>query len=77
MGVAGLGQIGAVAVFSDAQVRDVIGGPDGILAVGAAPRCILCVATVSVETARWAYRECAERGSSFVDCGVTGGRAIA
>jgi 3-hydroxyisobutyrate dehydrogenase len=66
-----------VAVFDDAQVRQVIAGDDGILAATTAPAVVTVLSTVTLETIRWAGAACEPRGIAVVDCGVSGGRAIA
>jgi 3-hydroxyisobutyrate dehydrogenase-like beta-hydroxyacid dehydrogenase len=63
-----------VAVFDDAQVRDVVGG---ILAAGQPPAVLVVLSTVALETVQWAAAECAPRGIRVVDCGVSGGRSFA
>jgi 3-hydroxyisobutyrate dehydrogenase len=66
-----------VAVFDDAQVRQVIAGEAGILAASAAPRVVAVLSTVTLDTILWAGAECEPNGIAVVDCGVSGGRAIA
>ncbi|MFB8275771.1 NAD(P)-dependent oxidoreductase [Nocardia colli] len=64
----------SVAVVNDAQVRDVITGPDGILR-SAAPGTVVAVhSTISDQTAEELAGECATHGVEFVDAPVSGGR---
>jgi 3-hydroxyisobutyrate dehydrogenase-like beta-hydroxyacid dehydrogenase len=62
-----------VAVFDDAQVRDVLAGDDGVLAATDVPSDVIILSTVTLETIRWAESACRERGIALLDCGVTGG----
>jgi 3-hydroxyisobutyrate dehydrogenase len=66
-----------IAVFDDAQLEAVLVGEDAILEADDPAASVVSLATVSVATARWAYAEAAARGVKFLDCGVTGGRAMA
>ncbi|KAA8889288.1 NAD(P)-dependent oxidoreductase [Nocardia colli] len=64
----------SVAVVNDAQVRDVITGPEGILR-SAAPGTVVAVhSTISDQTAEELAGECATHGVEFVDAPVSGGR---
>ncbi|MEV6559887.1 NAD(P)-dependent oxidoreductase [Nocardia sp. NPDC051756] len=64
----------SVAVVNDAQVRDVLTGPGGILR-SAAPGTVVAVhSTISDQTAEELAGECAAHGVEFVDAPVSGGR---
>jgi 3-hydroxyisobutyrate dehydrogenase-like beta-hydroxyacid dehydrogenase len=65
-----------VAVFDDAQVRDVLAGPGGILAASPPVRAVVVLSTVTAGTIAWAAAEAAAHGVELVDCGVSGGKAI-
>lgn len=63
----------SVTVLNDAQVRDVVLGPEGILQ-SAAPGTVVAVhSTISDETAVDLAAECAEYGVDFVDAPISGG----
>ncbi|WP_433653850.1 NAD(P)-dependent oxidoreductase [Nocardia sp. CA-128927] len=64
----------SVAVVNDAQVRDVITGPEGVLR-SAAPGTVVAVhSTISDRTAEELAAECTTHGVEFVDAPVSGGR---
>jgi 3-hydroxyisobutyrate dehydrogenase len=65
-----------LAVYDDAQVRDVLTGADGILQAGRPPQVVVVVTTVSVATIDWAATAAAPAGTRIVDCGVAGGIAL-
>ncbi len=66
-----------VAVVNDEQVREVVGGPDGILA-GAGPGCsVVILSTITTSTLVELAPGCASRGVALVDCGVSGGPGAA
>ena len=66
-----------LAVYDDAQVRDVLaGGDDSIVAATPAPRVVAILATVTIETIRWAEEQAASREIALLDCGVTGGSRL-
>lgn len=65
-----------VAVFDDAQLREVMVGDDSILAAESPATFVVSLVTSSVRSARWAYAAAAASGVQFLDCGVTGGGAI-
>ncbi|MFE9577916.1 NAD(P)-dependent oxidoreductase [Nocardia sp. NPDC006044] len=72
--VADRASIISVAVVDDAQVRDVVTGPEGILR-SAAPGTVVAVhSTISDQTAEELAGECATHGVEFVDAPVSGGR---
>ncbi len=62
-----------VAVFDDAQVRDALDGPDGVVAAQAPPAVVVILSTVSIETIEWASDLASRAGIGLLDCGVTGG----
>jgi 3-hydroxyisobutyrate dehydrogenase-like beta-hydroxyacid dehydrogenase len=62
-----------IAVFDDAQVREALGGPEGILAADPPPRAVVILSTVSTHTIEWAGEQAAAAGVGLLDCGVTGG----
>lgn len=68
-------QLVIVAVHNDAQVRDVLGGDDGVFSVADPPQDVVVVSTVSLETITWAAGT-APPGVSIMDCGVTGGERL-
>jgi 3-hydroxyisobutyrate dehydrogenase-like beta-hydroxyacid dehydrogenase len=64
-----------ICVGNDADVREVVTGPDGILA-GAAPGTIVVDhTTTSAELAREMWAECSAKGVEFIDAPVSGGQA--
>lgn len=64
----------SIAVVNDAQVREVITGPEGILR-SAAPGTVVAVhSTISDQTAEELAAECLRHGVEFVDAPVSGGR---
>jgi 3-hydroxyisobutyrate dehydrogenase len=65
-----------VAVFDDAQVREAIGGPDGILSAADLPEVVVVLSTVTVDTVAWASDCARAKGVELLDCGVTGGLSI-
>ena len=71
--VAAQSEVVLVAVYDDAQVRDVLTGHTGILAGKVPTSDIVVLSTVSLDTIRWAAAACDERGITLLDCGVTGG----
>lgn len=67
-----------VAVMTDAQVREVLAGPGGILGAPARPRVVVILSTAPLDTIRWAAELGAGAGVSVLDCGVSGSpRALA
>jgi 3-hydroxyisobutyrate dehydrogenase len=67
-----------VAVWDDAQVRDVVTGADGLLAGERAPSAVVVLSTTTPATIRAVAGVAAERGVAVLDCGVAGGvRALA
>nr|WP_268892815.1 NAD(P)-dependent oxidoreductase [Tomitella fengzijianii] len=65
----------SVAVLDDAQVREVVAGPDGILTT-ARPRTVIAVhSTIADTTATALAAECAACGVDLVDAPVSGGVA--
>ncbi|MFG1793760.1 NAD(P)-dependent oxidoreductase [Nocardia sp. NPDC049149] len=71
--VAAQAAVVSVAVVDDAQVRDVLTGPDGVLR-SAAPETVVAVhSTISDRTAEQLGAECATHGVEFVDAPVSGG----
>jgi 3-hydroxyisobutyrate dehydrogenase len=66
-------EIALVAVYDDAQLREALTGPDGVLAADPVPGIVVILSTVPAETIRWAAAEAGAAGSSVLDCGVTGG----
>lgn len=65
-----------IAVFDDAQVREVLGGEQGALSADVPPRVIAILSTVTLATVRWAAEAAAGRGTAVLDCGVAGGRGL-
>ncbi|HTQ16639.1 NAD(P)-dependent oxidoreductase [Mycobacterium sp.] len=62
-----------VAVVNAAQARDVLAGPDGILAASRPGLIVVLLSTVSLEDVRELAELCAAGGATLLDCGVTRG----
>ncbi|MET4610029.1 3-hydroxyisobutyrate dehydrogenase-like beta-hydroxyacid dehydrogenase [Rhodococcus sp. PvR044] len=71
--VAAHAQVISVTVLDDAQVREVVDGPDGILAAAAPGTVIAVHSTISDRTATDLAQRCRERGVDLVDAPVSGG----
>ncbi|MBJ8345770.1 NAD(P)-dependent oxidoreductase [Antrihabitans sp. YC2-6] len=71
--VAATAKVISITVLDDAQVRDVITGPDGILQAAAPGTVIAVHSTISDQTAVELGAECAKSGIEFVDAPVSGG----
>ncbi|NMN97049.1 NAD(P)-dependent oxidoreductase [Antrihabitans stalactiti] len=71
--VAATARVISITVLDDAQVRDVIAGPDGILQTAGPGTVIAVHSTISDETAVELGAECARQGVEFVDAPVSGG----
>lgn len=71
--VAARSDVVLVAVVDDGQVREVIAGPEGILAAGEPPAIVAILSTVSVGTIAWAVETGAVSNVDVLDCGVSGG----
>ena len=67
----------SVTVIDDAQVTEVVTGPDGILSTAAPGTVIAVHSTISDRTAEKLAAVCAERGVEFVDAPVSGGAIAA
>lgn len=65
----------SVTVLDDAQVRDVVAGPDGLLAHAREGLVVAVHSTIADSTAVELAELCAERGVGFVDAPVSGGAA--
>src|SRR6266851_4608126 len=65
-----------LAVYDDAQVRDVLAGPSSLLAANSPAGTVVILSTVSLETIRWASEQGRSGGVSVLDCGVTGGQGL-
>jgi 3-hydroxyisobutyrate dehydrogenase len=65
-----------IAVYDDAQVRDLLSGPSSLLAADDPARVLVILSTVSLDTIRWAAEQGRSRGVSVLDCGVTGGQGL-
>ncbi|MFC9789906.1 NAD(P)-dependent oxidoreductase [Rhodococcus sp. NPDC127528] len=63
----------SVTVLDDAQVRDVVAGPDGILSTARAGTVIAVHSTISDVTAVELARTCAEAGVHLIDAPISGG----
>ncbi|MFC4602978.1 NAD(P)-dependent oxidoreductase [Rhodococcus kronopolitis] len=63
----------SVTVLDDAQVREVVTGPDGILSTARAGTVIAVHSTISDVTAVELARTCAEAGVHLIDAPVSGG----
>ena len=66
-----------ICVFSDADVRQVVLGPDGVLAGLSAGSVLVIHSTVSVATCRELAAQAVKAGVEVVDAPVTGARARA
>jgi 3-hydroxyisobutyrate dehydrogenase-like beta-hydroxyacid dehydrogenase len=62
-----------LAVVNDAQVEEVLSGPDGILGAEHPPRVVAILSTVNVSTIMDSAEAGRARGVDVIDCGVTGG----
>ncbi|MFZ2528588.1 MAG: NAD(P)-dependent oxidoreductase [Rhodococcus sp. (in: high G+C Gram-positive bacteria)] len=65
----------SVTVLDDAQVRDVVAGPNGLLATARPGTVIAVHSTISDSTAVELAAVCAERGVDLIDAPVSGGAA--
>jgi 3-hydroxyisobutyrate dehydrogenase len=65
-----------IAVYNDAQLREVISGPDGITSAQSPPATICVLSTVTLSTLQWAAGEAKRVGTELIDCGVTGGGSL-
>jgi 3-hydroxyisobutyrate dehydrogenase len=65
-----------IAVYDDAQVRDLLSGPSSLLTADDPARVLVILSTVSLETIRWAAEQGRSRGVRVLDCGVTGGQGL-
>src|SRR5699024_8413600 len=66
-------RLGSVTVLDDAQVRDVVDGPEGILRTAAQGTVIAIHSTISDSTAVELAEVCADKGVHLVDAPVSGG----
>ena len=74
--VAEVAELVLVAVYDDAQVRDVLAGADGLLGAGTPPRAVAILSTVTLPTVRWAVERAAAVKVAVLDCGVSGGSML-
>jgi 3-hydroxyisobutyrate dehydrogenase-like beta-hydroxyacid dehydrogenase len=65
-----------IAVYDDAQLREVLSGADGILSASSPPATVCVLSTITLETLRWAAAAAAEHQVELLDCGVTGGTGL-
>jgi 3-hydroxyisobutyrate dehydrogenase-like beta-hydroxyacid dehydrogenase len=65
-----------VAVLDDSQLRDLLAGADGVFHGDRQPEAIVILSTISMEALRWAAHDAGLRGTSVLDCGVSGGFAV-
>lgn len=70
-------RLAAVCVPADAHVRQVLGGPDGLLAHLEAGAVVAVHSTVLPETIEWADEEARSHGVAIVEAAVTGGAMAA
>ena len=66
-----------VAVVNDAQVHDVLSGPDGALASGGPHTAFVVVSTITTACVAAVGAEADALGVAIVDCGVSGGPSAA
>jgi 3-hydroxyisobutyrate dehydrogenase-like beta-hydroxyacid dehydrogenase len=73
-----LADVVLLAVVNDAQVEDVLSGPNGLLSASNPPRVVAILSTVNVSTIMASAEAGKARGVDVIDCGVTGSmRALA
>ncbi len=65
-----------IAVFDDAQLRDVLAGSDGIPGAAAPPSTVCVLSTVTLGTLHWAADKAKQSHVELIDCGVTGGNGL-
>jgi 3-hydroxyisobutyrate dehydrogenase-like beta-hydroxyacid dehydrogenase len=65
-----------IAVYDDAQLREVLIGPAGILSATPPPSTVCVLSTVTLATLHWAAAEAERVGVELIDCGVTGGGGL-
>ena len=75
--LARVSDIVVVAVVDDEQVRAVLSGPEGALAVGAPGTTVVVVSTITTACVAAIGAEAAALGVPIVDCGVSGGPSAA
>ena len=71
--VAAVAAVVSVMVLDDAQVEEVVCGPDGILAAGRPGVVVALHSTIVAGTAEALARRCAPHGVAIVDAPVSGG----
>ena len=64
-----------ILVLNDAQVLEVVSGPNGILEGAGKNSVVIGMATINRENQEWVVRQCESKGVRFVDCPFTGGPA--
>jgi 3-hydroxyisobutyrate dehydrogenase-like beta-hydroxyacid dehydrogenase len=72
--VAASSEVVLVAVVDDAQVRQVLEGPEGVFAQASPGTAVVVVSTIAVTTVRELHAAGATHGVAVVDCGVSGSR---
>jgi 3-hydroxyisobutyrate dehydrogenase len=65
-----------VAVYDDAQLREVLTGSEGVLKASSPPSIVCVLSTVTVGTLRTLADEAKGVGVELIDCGVTGGSGL-
>jgi 3-hydroxyisobutyrate dehydrogenase len=75
--VAGQVEIVLVLVLNDAQVIEVITGPNGVLQGAKKGSTVIGMSTINRENQERMARECGEKEIAFMDCPFTGGPARA
>lgn len=75
--VAELSEVVVIAVINDAQLIDVLTGPNGALSSARPGTSFVVVSTVAAGTVRQMAEEAVESGCEVVDCGVSGGPVAA
>lgn len=71
--VAAEAEILVTILSDDAAVREVLGGPDGVIAAAPAGALVVDMSTISPALARELATEAGERGVGFLDAPVSGG----
>jgi 3-hydroxyisobutyrate dehydrogenase-like beta-hydroxyacid dehydrogenase len=75
--VAQLSEVVVIAVVNDAQLVDVLTGPNGALSSARPGTSFVVLSTVAAGTVRLMAAKALESGCGVVDCGVSGGPAAA
>jgi 3-hydroxyisobutyrate dehydrogenase-like beta-hydroxyacid dehydrogenase len=66
-----------IIVVDEAQVRDVLWGPDGLMEAARADLSVLVISTIGIPAVLDIADRAARAGVTLIDCGVTGGEVAA